>query len=259
MALVGNVYIQASSSDPGSVGFGYQWAQTDTGNLYARNTANSGWNLIGNANQASLGDLPLSGGAMTGAITGAHGLMPLAGGNFLAMPTAQQGSQVLPLVTQSYVDQRDQYVLSQISPQVQQALASQQVVSIHANMSIAWGVTTTGLTPHDGGTAWASPPTSPPSTLQVVIPSFTYADGSSPAVSEMSVMTSLASAIGFVGPNGGTAIECVGGGSMTGYTLYCPSPTTNPLAWVAGFQTTSSSLWYGSPINYMVIAVKTGA
>lgn len=64
------------ASDPGAVGAGVFWVNTTTGVFSVRNTANSAWVQIGNVNEANLGLLPLSGGTMTGAIEGAHGLLP---------------------------------------------------------------------------------------------------------------------------------------------------------------------------------------
>lgn len=73
MALI-QMYAQAS--DPGAVGAGYIWVNTTTGDMKVRNTANSDWTIIGNADAPNLGLLPLAGGTMTGSIEGAHGLLP---------------------------------------------------------------------------------------------------------------------------------------------------------------------------------------
>ena len=84
MALI-SMYAQAS--DPGSVGAGYIWVNTTTGDFQARNTANSAWVVIFNINTVNGGLLPLSGGAMTGAITGSHGLAALADPALTGTPT----------------------------------------------------------------------------------------------------------------------------------------------------------------------------
>ena len=60
--LVGNTYVQASSNDPGGVGFGFFWAQNDTGLLYIRNTTNSAWTFVGNTGITSLGDVSIQPG-----------------------------------------------------------------------------------------------------------------------------------------------------------------------------------------------------
>lgn len=80
MALVGCRYIQAT--DPGAVGAAYEWANTSTGNLYIRNTTDTAWVLIGNIDNASLGNVPITGATMTGALNGVTGWAPLDAPNF---------------------------------------------------------------------------------------------------------------------------------------------------------------------------------
>lgn len=80
MTLIGNVYVQAS--DPGAVGFGYQWSDSSTGNIYVRNASNTAWKLVGNANQDNLGLAPKSGFDATGAITGVSGWAPVDSPDF---------------------------------------------------------------------------------------------------------------------------------------------------------------------------------
>lgn len=96
MSQVGNTFIQ--DSDPGAVGFGLMWMKPSTGDIYARNTSNTSWVYQGNANQNMGGALPITGGAMSGAITGATGWAPSANPNF-------SGSASLDSV--SLVDQND--------------------------------------------------------------------------------------------------------------------------------------------------------
>lgn len=95
MALVGSRYIQ--DADPGAVGFGYEWAKSSTGELFVRNTGNTAWVLIGNLNNPNLGMLPLSGGAMTGAVAGSSGLAPLDSPDF--QTTAKRGGVNLARMT----------------------------------------------------------------------------------------------------------------------------------------------------------------
>ena len=71
MALVGNCYIQGT--DPGAVGFGYDWRDTTTGYLYSRNTSNTAWVFQSALNLANGGNLPKTGGVMSGPITGVTG------------------------------------------------------------------------------------------------------------------------------------------------------------------------------------------
>ena len=75
--LVGSRYIQAS--DPGAVGFGYQWANSSTGVIYERNAANTAWMPAGDATRSYMGFLPVTGGAVTATFTGAHGIVQTDG------------------------------------------------------------------------------------------------------------------------------------------------------------------------------------
>jgi len=261
--LVGNTYIGASTdSGAPTAAFGYNWFQSDTGNLYVSSTVPQ-WIYMGNANANNLGNLPLSGANMTGALTGAHGLMPLASGNFTQMPTVSQGSSQLPLVTQSYVDQRDNYVLSQISPQVQQALSSIPQVSITANQTIISGVLSPASNTAVAGPLYTgtNPVAGWPSAIALTIPQPYYADGSTPALSEMNVLTSFGTSAGFVPLNNSLF------GSMTtranklfdAYVLWCPNPTTTPLLWLSAWQDSADSSFLPAPMSYLVICTKTGS
>jgi len=235
--LIGNSYVGPSTDPTPTATFGYDWMQTDTGNVYAASTT-SQWVYVGNVNLSSLGNLSQSGGNMTGAITGNHGLMPLSGGDFSNMPTVNG----YPLVTQNYVDQRDNYVLNQIQPQVLTALSNQSSLSLTANQQIVTGtaIPSSYINPitWDGLGA-------PPSTLQVTIPSFTYQDGTSPQPSEMSVSGSPSGIPGaFIG--------------ATNIAFFCISPATAPLTWACAWEYLANA-WYALGMNYMVIATKAGS
>lgn len=81
MPLVGVRYIQ--DADPGvPASGGYEWYMPTTDQLFIRNGANTAWTFVGYANQINLGNIPVSGGPTTGAITGATGLAPNAAPNF---------------------------------------------------------------------------------------------------------------------------------------------------------------------------------
>lgn len=264
--LVGNTYIGASN-DAGApaAAFGYNWFQSDTGNLYVSSTVPQ-WIYMGNANNQYLGNLPISGANMSGALTGAHALMPLAGGNFLQMPTVSSGSSQLPLVTQSYVDQRDNYVLSQISPQVQQALSSIPQISITANQTIISGIVYPASASGVSGSLWTgtNPYSGWPSAIALNIPQPYYADGSTPAISEMNVMTSFGTTAAFVPVNPwstglGGQMTAGAGHQFNAYVLWCPNPTINPLLWLSCWQDSGTTNWIPAPMNYMVICTKTGS
>jgi len=137
--LVGNTYIGISAENPGSVGFGYFWAQSDTGNYYARDTGDASWVFIMNLDQLNGGMLPLSGGTMSGAILGAHGLMPLSGGDFTAAPTIS-GNEI---ATQDYVTTQINWVLTQINALIAQSLASIPGVSVTNQVAVLAGISPT--------------------------------------------------------------------------------------------------------------------
>ena len=100
MSLVGNRYIQAN--DPGAVGVGYQWLDTDTSLLYERNGSNTAWVQVYNTNQTNGGLLPQTGGSVTGAITGTTGWAPSDNPNFAtAAKIAGQN-----IATVNYVNQQ---------------------------------------------------------------------------------------------------------------------------------------------------------
>lgn len=144
MPLIGSVYVEDSHADPGAVGFGYKWYKSDTGDVVIRNTSNTGWILQGNANQTYLGALNRGGGIMTGAILGKHGIVSLAGGNFTTAPTISMAT----VAVTSYVDERDNYVLDQIKPQVEVGVASIPGVSVNSNFAVVQPTFTYGGLEH---------------------------------------------------------------------------------------------------------------
>lgn len=170
MALVGSTYIQSSASDPGAVGFGYSWAQTDTGSLYYRNTTNTAWVLAGNENQTYMGLLNRGGGTMTGAILGAHGLMPTSGGDFSVAPTILGNA----IATQAYVDTQIASLQTTVSTQIAQAIASIPGLAVSSKLAISAGyssaLTISGV---------------PTGTASFTIPLPTYSDGSTAAQAEV--------------------------------------------------------------------------
>lgn len=225
MALVGNVYIQASSVDPGAVGYGYEWAQTDTGNIYVRNVANSAWVIKGNTDQTYLGNLNRGGGTMTGPITGAHGLAPLSGADFTTPPTINGNT----IPTKDYVDTRDNYVLSQISTQVAAAIAAMPGVSITDNM-VVWTGTVAAAT------TWSDP---------LVIPiTRTYPDGTTILKTDCQSFASM-----------NFASVPINSGSSFSFTLN----QVDNMTWQAYTIGGPSSTHTAASINYIVIAIKPGS
>ena len=117
MALIGNVYVQ--SSDPGAVGYGYEWRNSTTGDVYARNTTNTGWVFLYNSNLTNGGLVPKSGNTtMTGALSGVTGFADAASHNFT---TALQLNGV-GVATQNYVDTAISSALSSIDSRVTSAI-----------------------------------------------------------------------------------------------------------------------------------------
>lgn len=130
MSLVGNRYIQ--QNDPGAVGVGYQWLDTDTAILYERNSANTAWVQVYNTNQTNGGLLPQTGGSVTGAITGTTGWAPSDNPNFAtAAKIAGQN-----IATVNYVNQQVNSFNDVLSAKISQAIAA-TTASINTNANIA--------------------------------------------------------------------------------------------------------------------------
>jgi hypothetical protein len=134
MSLIGFRYVQAS--DPGAVGAGYQWYNTSSGIVYERNTTNTGWVSIGNANSTSYGLLPLSGGTMTGAIAGVSGWAPETSPDF----NTSAKLEGVNLATTNDLSTLQTNLEDYVDAQVASALASQGVTSeVASNTAIQTG------------------------------------------------------------------------------------------------------------------------
>ena len=132
--LIGNVYVQAN--DPSAVGFGYFWANSSTGDLYARNTSNTAWVKQGNLNQAQGGALPLTGGAMTGAISGVSGWAPETSPDF----NTSAKLEGVNLATTNDLSTLQTNLEDYVDAQVASAIASQGVTSeVSSNTAIQTG------------------------------------------------------------------------------------------------------------------------
>lgn len=70
--VAGFRYVQPD--DPGAVGEGFEWINTDTGDWSMRNASDTAWVLIGNTNLQNVGLVPITGTTMTGPLTGATGM-----------------------------------------------------------------------------------------------------------------------------------------------------------------------------------------
>jgi hypothetical protein len=137
VALIGTRYIQASSSNPGAVGFGYEWWQSDTGAIYYRAPDNSGWVLLGNVGSANLGLAPVSGFTAGGALLGSHGLIPVAAtSSFTNTPNVKTGSTPGVLMAlMSDVDHSFDALNPTIEATVTKAFSAFPIPSIRANIA----------------------------------------------------------------------------------------------------------------------------
>lgn len=124
----GAIWTSLSSQDPsgqgGFTGAGNIWVQTDTGLWFVRNSSNTGWTAIGSGDQSAFGLVPLSGAALSGAITGATNLMTADGATPFAVP---------PTITSKSSVAASLYDLSQVQANLQLLITetvAQQVSSI---------------------------------------------------------------------------------------------------------------------------------
>lgn len=136
-SLVGNCYI-GTGSLPTPVA-GYTAQDTSTGNMYAANTSATAWNLIGNANETNIGLFPISGGNLTGAIGGSHGLATLDSPNF----TTSAKLDGVDLATVNDLSSTETSILNSISPKITEAVAStSNAITVSANIARATGILT---------------------------------------------------------------------------------------------------------------------
>lgn len=131
MSLIGFRYFD--SNDPGAVGAGKEWYNTTTGNLYIRNSTDTAWVLIGNSDTASLGNLPASGGPVTGAITGVSGWAPLDSPDFTTIAKLNG----IDLATTTDLANTQTALINLIDARVASAIASSTSGTSGVNSSIA--------------------------------------------------------------------------------------------------------------------------
>ena len=136
MALVGNTFYATSGANPGAGFPMYYWNQTDTGNIYIRNSGDTDWILVGNSDSANLGTLALGGGNMNGAITGAHGLSPASANDF----TSSLRVGGLNVATQSYVDTQDSALAASIATEIASSISSIPALSLSSKVTFAKGL-----------------------------------------------------------------------------------------------------------------------
>lgn len=130
--LTGNCYIGWGSLPAPEVG--YDAIDIDTGNKYSSNTSSTAWVLMGNVNEPNMGLLPLSGGAMTGAITGSTGCAPINTPDFVSSAKLDG----LDLATINDLTDMRTTILDAVTPLINQAIAS-TTSSISVSSKIAFG------------------------------------------------------------------------------------------------------------------------
>ena len=140
MTLIGNTYVVPA--DPGAVGYGYQWANSTTGDLWARNTSNSAWVAIGNSNLTNLGLAPKSGFAATGGITGVSGWAPADSPDF----TTAAKLEGISLATVNDITEVTDNIYQTIETLVAQAMSAYVVhTTVTSNVAIGSGLFSTSL------------------------------------------------------------------------------------------------------------------
>lgn len=146
--LVGSRYI-GTGSLPTPVA-GYDAIDTTTGNQYVANTSGTDWVLVGNVNTLNLGLLPITGGVMTGAITGATGWAPSDEPNF-ATKAYIAGKNV---ATTDEISTMQSTIMDSISPKITEAISS-TTASVGVNSKIAKAEGILIFVSSDG---WSIPP-----------------------------------------------------------------------------------------------------
>ena len=224
-----NIYTSPSSQDPSGVGgftgAGNIWVQSDTGVWLSRNSTNTAWVPIGSGDQQSFGLMPLSGGAMSGAVTGSSNMMTADGSTPFALPPNVTSRNSL-MATLADLTALQNNLSALISETVSQAVASIPVPGVNSNISLA--VTQLGgqLTPS-------------PYNATVTLPyqGMVYANGTSVQLSEChGFASSSAQASGAVGS-----------------AVYLIPQDTRGMSW----QSYSASPNVAVAFNYLIIAIST--
>lgn len=230
--LVGSRYI-GTGSLPTPVA-GYDAIDTSTGNQYVSNTSGTAWVLIGNVNTLNLGLLPVTGGVMTGAITGATGWAPDDAPNFATKAYINS----IDIATTDQLASLETRIMDSISPTITEAIASTTAaVGVNSKVAKAMGVLT--FVP---ATNYTIPPVQ-------TIPLPTYPSGEVAKETECVWMVSpieISFAVGKAGPQNQTL-------------LYSTDPTTTRTfsAYTHVVTGSSSDLVYQpAKIGYIIIGIK---
>ena len=214
----------------GQAGQGSLWYQTDTTLLFNRNTANTGWTLVGPVNVNYLGLLPRAGGILTAPITGSTGLMTKDGITpFGGVPYVNSKNSLA--ATLADLAEAQTNLEEQIAAGVSTSINAIGLPSINSNMVIVFGTI---------GTYNNSPSGLPP-VASIPITGLTYGDGTPVKLSECHGIASIQELT--IGVGGDFMLPQDG----YGMSWLCYSKNN-----VGGIQT------WGS-MNYRLIAIKSGA
>ena len=230
--LVGSRYI-GTGSLPTPVA-GYDAIDTTTGNQYVANTSGTAWVLVGNVNTLNLGLLPIAGGVMTGAITGATGWAPSDSPNF-ATKAYVAGKDVATTDELSALETR---IMDSISPKITEAIAS-TTASVGVNSKVAKSIGVLTFTPP---TAFTIPPVQ-------TIPLPTYPSGEVAKESEC-VWCVFPVELTYATGNAGGMNESL---------LFSVDPTTTRTFSAYTHVTSGSSadlVYQACKIGYMIIGIK---
>ena len=118
MPLYGNTWIDTDEYPTPWAGL--EWVNPSTGNKYRRNSSNSEYIYQGNINEEYGGATPLAGAVMTGPLSGAHGLPPLANPDF-DEGAFVEGERV---ATRIQVSDLQRFLLARMSKEIRQTFLS---------------------------------------------------------------------------------------------------------------------------------------
>ena len=230
--LTGTRYI-GTGTLPAPV-LGYDAVDTFTGNLYAANSSATGWNLIGNVNYVNYGLLPLTGGTVTGNVTGATGWAPNDSPDFTT--TARLGG--LTLATQADLQNTATSIMNSIASKITSAVSAISS-STGVRNSIAWNKGTHTFAAGFGGS-------------QFTIPLPQYSDLTYAVETDCSWVVSVTKTGTPASPEGIYFSD--GSGTSFGSPGTQVDPSTNRTFWCNTIQSGSA---LGVDVSYLIIAVRS--
>jgi hypothetical protein len=239
MALIGNTFVQPT--DPGAVGFGYNWYDSGNGNLWVRSADNTAWNALGNANTSDLGNVPVTGANMTGALTGVTGWAPVDSPNF----TTAASLEGVELATQNDLATLQQNMENLINNQVSSALAS-YAQSTNGLLSSSISILT-GTLDFSG----TSGPSAIPPAQTIPLPSFTQVGGGTISATENQCKWFVSAGAEEFIPTGLSS-----GGQDYTRAIFTVDPLTSRTFACYDQETFGSHTTYGAKVFYVIIAIR---